>query len=78
MRSALADLNQSLIDSRIYSTDYELSETREEQLDNAKQAKHYLGVARKDILSASEHNIFNAVDVAHMTAIIDQVIAELK
>ena len=78
MRSTLADLNQTLIDSRIYSTDYELSEAREEQLDNAKLAKHYLGLARKDILNASEHNIFNAVDVAHMTAIIDQLAAELK
>lgn len=78
IRSTLADLGQVLIDSRIYTRDYELSETREEQLDKASRAKHYLEKARKDILIASEADIFSAVDVAHMTAVIDQTISKLK
>ena len=78
IRATLADLGQVLIDSRIYTRDYELSETREEQLDNARRAKHYLEKARKDILIASEADIFNPVDVAHMTAVIDQIISKLK
>lgn len=77
-RAALVDLNQVLSDARIYCTDYELSESREEQLDNARAARRYLNDARKDILTASEHNVFNAVDVAHMTARIDQIIADLQ
>lgn len=77
-RNVLGDLGQVLIDSKIYTRDYELSETRQEQLYNAIQGKYYLEKARKDILKASEADIFNAVDVAHMTAVIDQVISKLK
>jgi hypothetical protein len=74
----LASLRQNLTDARIYAHDYELSEMREEQLGNAKQAKKYLEQVRQQILRASEHNIFGPVDVAHLTAQIDQVKADLK
>jgi predicted Holliday junction resolvase-like endonuclease len=77
-RDFLTKLQQNLADSRIYTRDYELSETREEQLDTAKIAKKWLEHARKNILAASESNIFGAIDVAHMSAIIDQIIFELK
>ena len=76
--NALTDLRQVLSDARIYTQDYELSETREEQMENATKAKQYLESARRDILTASEYNIFNAVDVAQMTAQIDQIISDLK
>jgi hypothetical protein len=59
-------------------TDYELSETREEQAKNAKFAKKWLNQAQKNILSASEFNIFDAIDVAHLSAQIDQVKDGLK
>lgn len=74
----LASLRQNLTDARIYAHDYELSEMREEQLANAKRAKKFLEQARQQILRASEHNIFGPVDVAHLTAQIDQVKDELK
>jgi hypothetical protein len=77
-RNALAALRQALADARIYSRDYELSETREEQLDNAKKAKKFLEQARQSILKASEFNVFGPVDVAHMTAQIDTAIGDLK
>ena len=76
--NALTDLRQVLSDARIYTQDYELSETREEQIENATRAREYLESARRDILTASEFNIFNAVDVAQMTAQIDQIISDLK
>jgi hypothetical protein len=76
-RNILAKLQQNLTDSRIYASDYELSETREEQIDNAKTAKKWLDQARTNILAASEFNIFGAIDVAHLTAQIDQIIANL-
>lgn len=77
-RLAVNDLRQSLADAKIYSQDYELSEMRDEQLDNAKKAKKYLGLARRKILRASEFNVFGAIDVAHLTAQIDQAKADLK
>jgi hypothetical protein len=55
-----------------------LSESREEQLYNAKKAKKWLDQARRNILSASEFNIFGAIDVAHLSAQIDQIISEIK
>src|SRR6267154_1747478 len=67
----LASLRQNLTDARIYAHDYELSEMREEQLGNAKQAKKYLEQIRGQILKASEHDIFGPVDVAHLSAQID-------
>jgi hypothetical protein len=77
-REVLAKLQQNLNDARIYTNDYELSETRDEQADNAKKAKKWLEQARKNILTASEFNIFGVMDVAHLSAQIDQVISELK
>jgi hypothetical protein len=77
-RKFLADLQQNLVDSRVYTNDYELSETREEQLKNAKLAKKWLESARGNILAASEFNIFGAIDVAHLTAQIELICANLK
>jgi hypothetical protein len=77
-RKYLADLQQNLVDARVYTNDYELSETREEQLKNAKLAKKWLESLRVNILSASESNIFGAIDVAHLTAQIEQISANLK
>jgi hypothetical protein len=78
LRETMANLRQNLADARIYSNDYELSETREEQELNAKRAKHWLNEARSDILEASQHDIFSAIDVAHLSAQIDQIIGDLK
>jgi hypothetical protein len=71
-------LQQDLTDARIYANDYELSETRDEQLDNAKKSKKWLEQARRNILAASEFNIFGAIDVAHLTAQVEQVKDMLK
>jgi hypothetical protein len=77
-RKALAELRQNLVDIRIYINAYEFSEERPEQLDNAKKVKKYLDQARQNILKTSEDNIFSAIDVAHLTAQIEQTIADLK
>ena len=77
-RVAVEELRQSLADAKVYSQVYELSEMRNEQLDNAKKAKKYLGLARRQILRASEFNVFGAIDVAYLTAQIDQAKADLK
>jgi glyoxylate carboligase len=77
-RKAVADLRQNLADARIYAADYEVSEMRDEQLDNAKKAKSYLEKARLQILRASEFDVFSAIEVAQLTAQIDQLKADLK
>lgn len=77
-RSALTGLRQNLVDIRIYINAYEFSEERPEQLQNAEIAKKYLQQARQHILKASEDDIFSAVDVAHLSAQIDQLIEEIK
>jgi hypothetical protein len=77
-REALAQLRQNLIDIRIYVNAYELSEERPEQLDNAKIAKQWLAEASKNILKSSERDIFSAIDVAHLSAQIDQLTGDLK
>lgn len=77
-RKAVEELRQDLTDAKIYSTDYELSEMRDEQLVNAKKAKKWLEKARQAILRASEFNVFGPVDTAHLTAQIEQAKEDLK
>lgn len=77
-RKVLIDLQRRMPDARLDVRDYELSETRDEQLRNAKTAKKRLEQVRKDILAASEYNIFNAVDVAQLTGSIDYIIERLE
>jgi hypothetical protein len=77
-REAITELRQNIVDAKTYTNDYELSETREEQLQNAKQAKKWLEEARKNILIASQYDVFNAVDTAHLSAQAEQIEASLK
>ena len=77
-RENLITLRQDLTQSRTYASDYELSETRDEQLTNAKRARQWLAQARKRILKASENNIFEPADVAQLSAQIDQIRGDLK
>lgn len=77
-RGAVVKLRQALVDAKIYIRDYELSEMRDAQINNAKKAKKWLEQARRQLLRASEFNIFGAIDVAHLSAQIDQIKADLK
>jgi len=77
-RKGLTDLNRQIVDARLDARDYELSETREEQLQNARQARKRLEHVRKDILTASEYNIFSAIDVAQLSANVEHIIERLE
>ncbi|MBX4201988.1 hypothetical protein KW803_03830 [Candidatus Saccharibacteria bacterium] len=77
-RRALNELKQSLGFAKTYTQDYELSEMRQEQLDNAKKAKKKLNNARTQVLRASEFDVFGAIDVAQLSAEIETVIVDLK
>lgn len=75
-QTALDKAAQDLATARIYATDYELSETREEQIENAKIAKKWLNAASKNILAAS--HVFSAIDTAHLAAQIDLIKSKLE
>ena len=77
-RKLIASLKSELIDARLDIRDYELSETREEQLGKAKEAKLRLERIRKAILAASEYNVFGSVDVAQLTARLGQISEQVR
>jgi hypothetical protein len=76
-RKIVTELRRNLTDARLDVRDYELSETRDEQLEKAKIAKERLDQVRKLILAASEANIFSAIDVAQLTATIEHISTNL-
>ena len=71
-QQAVEDLRNNLIDARLEIQDYELAETREHQLRNAKAAKEYLQTVEKLIIS-NPAGIFGPVEFAHLTACISQI-----
>lgn len=74
----ITTLKREIVDARLDVRDYELSETRQIQLKNAREATKRLEQIRKNILAASEFNVFSAIDVAQLTAHIEQIIANLQ
>lgn len=71
-------LRQEMTDVRLDTRDYELSETRNEQLKCAEAAKKRLEQVRRHLLAASEYNVFSAVDVALVSAQLEQIIDQLR
>lgn len=70
-KKLLGTLRRLLVDARIDIRDYELSETRDEQLGKAEQGKKRLKQLRADILASSD--VFGPADVAHITARLEQI-----
>lgn len=77
-RKTITTLRRELTDVRLDVRDYELSETRDEQLKNAGAAKKRLDQVRRHILAASEFNVFGPVDVALLTAQIEQISVNVR
>jgi hypothetical protein len=71
-------IKKQLIESRLQVRDYELSETREEQLKHQKIARKRLEEIRNSILTLSEYNIFNPVDVAQLSAQVEMIAERLE
>ncbi len=77
-RELVAQLKHQLTDARLDTRDYQYAETRAEQIVHAKEVKQRLGQLQKNILKASEHNMFGAVDVAQLSARIEQLISGME
>jgi hypothetical protein len=65
------EIRRVMVDTRLDIRDYELSETRDEQLKNAALAKKRLARLQKQVLAAGD--VFSAVDTAKITAELDQI-----
>lgn len=76
-KNTLAKLKQSLTDTRIYAQAYSQAETKEDIFKNALAVKKCLSKTQACILSASETNIFGAIDVAHLSAQVEQLKTKL-
>jgi hypothetical protein len=77
-RTVVTKLKNDLIDAKLDIRDYEFSDTLAEQRGHGKQAVKRLESIRAGILAASEYNVFNAVDVAQISAQIEQIIDEVR
>lgn len=78
LRATVQHLKRDLVDARLDVRDYELSETRPQQLDNARDATKRLHQVNRYILTASEANLFGPADVALLSAQIEQIITNLR
>jgi hypothetical protein len=74
---SLAQLKNGMIDARLDIQDYELAETRDDQLRNAHEAKKRLHKVEKFIMG-NPVGVFGAVDVVHITAQIGLISDRLK
>jgi hypothetical protein len=70
-RQTVAKLRRLAVDTRLDIRDYELSETRDEQVKYATLAKRQLAKLRAAILTAS--NVFGPADVAQISAELEQI-----
>lgn len=77
-RAVVTKLKNDLIDAKLDIRDFEFSDTRAEQQQHGKQAVKRLESIRAGILAASEYNVFNAVDVAQLSAQVEQIIDEVR
>lgn len=72
-QTAVRELKGALVDARLEVRDYELAETRTEQLAQAKVALERLEHSRTRILQMSAYNVFSAIEVAHLGAQIEHI-----
>lgn len=76
-RTLVVAIKRQAVDARLEVRDYDYAETPVERQQSAAAAKKYLEKLQANILKASESNLFSAVDVALMSAHIQQIISGL-
>ena len=76
-RELVLPIRQQIIDARLDIRDYELAETRTEQLRLRGSAVERLTGLQERVLTASSHGIFGPADVAQISAHIQQIISLL-
>lgn len=77
-RDLLTSCKQVAIDARLDARDYEYAETRAEQQKVGAEARDRLKSLSKLLLQASQYNVFGPVDIAQLSAQIEQLIAAIE
>jgi hypothetical protein len=77
-RKIITLLKQLVVDIRLDIRDIDYADNRAEMQKNTKVAIKQLALLQKTILQASEFDVFNAVDVAHYSAQIEQISVGLR
>ncbi|HSW65930.1 MAG TPA: hypothetical protein VLI54_02225 [Bacillota bacterium] len=77
-RELLRQIKRLAADARLDVRDYEYAETRAEQLKLAVNAGKRLERLEQGIVEASKSNLFSAVDVATLSAAVQQIIVGLE
>lgn len=77
-RRTVLDVRRLATDARLDVRDYEYAQTRAEQLVASKEASERLAELHTAILKASEYNVFGAIDVAQLSALIDYLTSSLQ
>ena len=76
-RTIATGIKQLFDHVRLGARDYDFADTRYEQEQSAVETKQYLEQLQAAILKGSEYNLFGAVDIAHASARIQQLMAML-
>ena len=71
-------IRRQIIDARLEVRDYDLAQSRAEQLQFARAGKERLELLHESILAASAHGLFSAADVAQLSAQLQQIISLLQ
>lgn len=74
----VAAIKRGVADARLDIRDYELAESRVEQLKLKAASTESIELLQREILSASEYNIFSAIDVAQLSSLIDRIQERLE
>lgn len=71
-------IKHQLVDVRLDARDFEYAQSRAEQLEYARESRPRLEELHKNILKASEHGLFSAIDIAHVSARLQQLLSHLN
>lgn len=76
-RELIESMRRLVIDLKLDLRDYELAETRADQLTYLIDGKLRVKELRAMIILSGTHNLFGPVDVGHVTALLEQVNEQL-
>ncbi len=77
-RNLVEQIKRVAVDARLDARDYQYAETRAEQLTLAIAAKKRYQLLQRHILKASEQNMFSAIEIAQLSAHIEQLMNNME
>lgn len=71
-------IKNQLVDARLDVRDFEYAQSRAEQLEYARESRPRLEELHKNVLKASGYGLFSAVDTAHTSARLQQILSHMR